>query len=300
MGGDLLEGHPEARAVFDLADEALGYGLSEKILTGTEEDLKDTAVQQPAIVTVSLAALAVFRRAVPGASPGFAAGLSLGEYSALAAAGAVEPADAIVLVEKRGRYMAEAAGTCQGAMASVIGLTADDCEAACTEASGAGRVSVANYNSPLQSVVSGDAAAVEKASEICKARGAKKVVRLGVSGAFHTELMAPAAEKLAEALEGVRIGSPGFPVLQNVTGAVETDPGRIRENLVRQLTSPVRWTSTMAAMAAGGVTAAYELGPGKVLAGLFKRTEKSVRVTSLLGAESFRKLDGGEGEGPDG
>ena len=163
MGGDLCEAHAEAAAVFRVADDALGYPISEKMLAGSEEDLQDTAVQQPAILTVSLAALAVFRKVMPEAEPACAAGLSLGEYAALVAAGAIGAADAVSLVAKRGMYMAEAAAANPGGMSSVIGLSAEDVEAACAEASEAGRVSVANFNSPLQTVISGEVPALAKA-----------------------------------------------------------------------------------------------------------------------------------------
>jgi len=292
MGADLCEAHEAAAEVFRAADEALGYPISEKVLRGTEEDLADTAAQQPAIVMVELAALAVMRETAPEIRPRLTAGLSLGEYAALVAAGSIGVAEAVSLVEKRGRYMAEAASEAPGGMSSVIGLGSEECVAACAEAAAAGRVSAANFNSPLQTVISGEIPAIERAEEICRARGAKKVVRLNVSGAFHSELMSSASEKLAAALDGVEFREAEVDVIQNVTGRPERDPGAIRENLVKQLTSPVRWADTMAAIVEAGVDAACELGPGKVLAGLFKRTDRSVKVTSLFSAESFAALAG--------
>jgi len=292
MGADLCEAYEAAAEVFRAADEALGYPISEKVLRGTEEDLADTAAQQPAIIMVELAALAVMRETAPEIRPRLTAGLSLGEYAALVAAGSIGGAEALSLVEKRGRYMAEAASEAPGGMSSVIGLGPEECVAACAEAAAAGRVSAANFNSPLQTVISGEIPAVERAEEICRARGAKKVVRLNVSGAFHSELMSSASEKLAAALDGVEIREPEVDVIQNVTGRPERDPVAIRENLVKQLTSPVLWTDTMAAVVEAGVDAACELGPGKVLAGLFKRTNRSVKVTGLFSAESFAALAG--------
>ncbi len=271
MGSDLYERFPAARARFDEAGAVLGFSLTELMFGSDAEALRATEVTQPALYVHSLAAAAVLDER--GVRPDAAAGHSLGEWSALAAAGAVSFADGLRAVRRRGELMAQAGARRPGAMAAVLGLDAALVERACAEASTGGEVAVpANYNDPGQLVISGDPGAVERAGEAAKAAGAKRVVPLPVSGAFHSPLMGFAAEGLGEALAGLQIQAPRCPVYLNVTAAPETDPEAIRARLLEQLTSPVRWAQTLQAMQAAGVTRFVEVGTGNVLSGLVKRT----------------------------
>lgn len=273
MGQDLYEQFPEAKERFDVANDLLGFDLT-ALMFGTadvddaEEALKQTDVTQPALYVHSMAAMAVLTR--NGHQPDMTAGHSLGEYSALAAAGALSFEDGLRVVRRRGELMAEAGERRPGAMAAVIGVDDEVVEAACREISsdGAGVVQPANYNSPGQVVVSGDVEAVEQAMEEIDGR----TIRLPVSGAFHSPLMEYAQDGLSEALERVTINQPQCPVYLNVTAEPTTDPAEIRQRLLEQLLSPVRWAQTLRHMQEQGATTFIEVGAGKVLQGLVRRT----------------------------
>jgi [acyl-carrier-protein] S-malonyltransferase len=288
MGKDLVRRYPEAREVYARADAALGpLGLvvSRVSFEGTEEDLKQTAVTQPAIVTHAVAVLAVLR--AKGVVPAVTAGHSLGEYAALVAAGALTLEDAVVLVRRRGTFMQEAVPAGSGAMSAVIGLPAEQVATTCAEAAAAAGeiVSAANFNSPEQTVIAGSAAGVAKAGELLKAKGAKRVLPLPVSAPFHCALMKPAEEALAPFL-GRAVFSPlAIPVVNNVDAHVETDPDAAREALREQVCSPVRWVESVQRLS-GLASSAIEVGPGTVLAGLAKRIAKDwpVRTTSTADA----------------
>ncbi len=273
MGKELFDERPEAREVFQEASEALGQDVAALCFRGTEEQLRLTENTQPCIFAVSVAAFRVLERET-GIVPACAAGHSLGEYSALAAAGVLTVSDGARLLRLRGRAMQEAVPVGAGAMAAVIGLPAEAVEAACRAASSRGVVEPANYNGGDQTVISGSAEAVEAACEAAKAAGAKRVLSLPVSAPFHCALMRPAAERLAPALRAAPKGPFRFPVVANVTARPyppEADPSDL---LVRQVASPVRWEESVRTMRAMGATAFLEVGPGKVLAGLIRRIER--------------------------
>jgi [acyl-carrier-protein] S-malonyltransferase len=292
MGRALAEARPEARAVFAAADAALGYPLSRLCFEGPEAELTLTANAQPAILTTSVAALRVLE-ADTKLRPDVVAGHSLGEYSALVAAGAVRFEDAVRLVHLRGKFMQEAVPAGVGAMAAVLGLGREDVEAACREAqSGAGSgevVSPANLNGGKQVVIAGHRAAVDRAGAAAKARGAK-VVPLAVSAPFHCALMQPAADRLAAELSRVSFRSPSVPVVTNVEAEPNQDGERVRELLTRQVTAPVRWEESVQRMAAMGVTAAVEVGAGAVLASLVRRIAPSISVRAAGDAASIAEL----------
>ena len=274
MGGDLYEQFPSAQARFDEANDVLGFALSDFMLSDAEdavEQLKRTEITQPALYVHSLAAMAVLGE--KGLIPGMAAGHSLGEYSALAASGAVSFADGLRAVRRRGELMAQAGVVRPGAMAAVLGLDADALDQICADASEEGDVAVpANYNAPGQIVISGDSGAVDRASAAAKEAGARRVLPLPVGGAFHSPLMEFAVEGLGEALEALEISTPRCPVYMNVTAQPTTDPAEIRQRLLDQLTSPVRWAQSLEKMCADGASRFVEVGTGNVLSGLVKRT----------------------------
>lgn len=270
MGRGLAERFAAAREVFDEADEALGFALSRLCFEGPAEELQLTENTQPAILAVSAAAL----RAAEGEGlprPDFVAGHSLGEYSALVAAGALSLGDAVRVVRKRGRYMQEAVPVGAGAMAAVLGAGLETVEAACAEAAGEGEVcSPANVNSPGQIVIAGSAAAVERAAPILKERGARRVMPLKVSAPFHCALMLPAQERLAADLEGVEFKDLGVPLVTNVGAALIRTGAEARDSLVRQVSSPVLWQESVELLTREGVDTFVEVGPGKVLTGLVR------------------------------
>jgi [acyl-carrier-protein] S-malonyltransferase len=294
MGRDLYDAFPEARAVFEEADAALGQPISRICFEGPEEELRRTINTQPAILTHSVAALAAARARFPekvGAAA-FAAGHSLGEYSAAVASGAIAFEDAVRIVRERGRLMQEAVPEGVGAMAAIIGLPAPEVAAACGEAARESGlvVSPANANSPEQTVIAGHAEAVARASEICKARGAKRALPLPVSAPFHCALMKPAADGLAPSLDALAIGTPRIPVVTNVDASAASSAEEIRSALKRQVVSCVRWVETIHFLADHGVTRALEIGPGSVLAGLVKRTRGEIAVSPLGRAADLDKL----------
>ncbi|HZI66895.1 MAG TPA: ACP S-malonyltransferase [Thermoanaerobaculia bacterium] len=280
MGRALYDGSPAARAVFEEADAALGFDLTRLCFEGPEEDLRATANTQPAILTHSIAALEALRSESPErlGGTGFAAGHSLGEYSACVAAGALSFADAVRLVRRRGTFMQEAVPAGVGAMAAIVGLSPADVEAACAEAAGDEVVSAANYNSPEQTVIAGHAAAVARASAGCLARGAKRAIPLAVSAPFHSPLMRPARERMEELLAATEFSDAAFPVVTNVDAEPTWRGTLLRDALVHQIDSPVRWVEGVRRLAAQGVDRGLEIGPGNVLAGLVKRIERGIRV----------------------
>ncbi len=288
MAADLAAEFPEVAELFRLADGASGLPVSATIRNGPEEKLKDTAFSQPAVVLADLAVFTAFEKVHGALGPAALAGLSLGEYAALAAAGAMTFTEALRLVSLRGAFMKECCAAVPGTMASIIGLEAEKVTACVEEAASAGTVVAANFNSPAQTVISGQAGAVEKACQLCKEAGAKRAIPLKVSGAFHSPLMQPAAEKLAAEVEKAEIVSPRFPVIANVTGEAVAGPAEIRSALVAQVTSSVQWVKTLRTMQGLGAGEFLELGPGKVLAGLARRTLEGVKISSLGTAEAIK------------
>ncbi|HIQ85459.1 MAG TPA: ACP S-malonyltransferase [Candidatus Cryptobacteroides excrementigallinarum] len=270
MGKELYENCGEARSLMDKANEILGFRITDIMFEGSADDLKATKVTQPAVFLHSVCA-AVAAEGVPAAD--MVGGHSLGEFSALVACGAVAFEDALRLVAVRAEEMQKCCEVKPGIMAAIIGLPDSKVEEVC--ASVDGLVIPANYNSDGQVVISGEKEAVEKACELLKAAGAKRALPLSVSGAFHSPLMEPARVKLAEAIERTEVKAPVCPIYQNVNALPETDPARIKENLLKQLTSPVRWTQTVKNMIADGAVNFKEFGPGNVLQGLIKRIAPS-------------------------
>ena len=288
MGKELYEKFPEARAVFEAADDALGEKLSRLMFEGPEADLKLTANTQPAILTVSVAAHAVFSPRAP--APAFVAGHSLGEYSALVVAGALSLADAVRAVRARGTFMQEAVPEGVGAMAAILGLPPDKVKAACDEAAQGQIVSPANYNSPEQTVIAGHAQAVERAGLKAKELGAKRVMPLPVSAPFHCALMDPVKPRLGEVLARVKVSAPAIPVVTNVEARPNPDAARVVPLLLEQVSSPVRWIESVEALKAGGVTRLIELGPGKVLSGMTKRITKDIESFNVEDSASLEKV----------
>ncbi|MDI1434181.1 ACP S-malonyltransferase [Polyangium sorediatum] len=281
MGKELAATSEAARRTFERADAALGEPLSQLCFEGPMEELTLTANTQPAIVAASAAIVAALRERHPDlAPPVFAAGHSLGEYSALCAAGAIELEDAVRLCRLRGSAMQAAVPSGEGAMSAIMGLDAEAIAAICEEAAAGEIVSPANYNAPGQVVIAGHKDAVARAGELVVARGGK-AVPLKVSAPFHCALMRSARDALAPALERVVIHPLVFPVIANVDASPNVDPGRVAELLLRQIDGAVLWSASVERMAAEGVTHALELGPGKVLAGLGKRIAKSIKVLSV-------------------
>jgi [acyl-carrier-protein] S-malonyltransferase len=289
MGKDLADNFSVAKQLFEEANDSLGFDLAALCFGGPEEELKLTTNTQPAILTVSIAALRVIEQET-GLVPAFAAGHSLGEYSALVGAGALSFADAVRVVRKRGAFMQEAVPVGEGAMAAIIGLDGGPLEEVCREAAQGKVVSPANYNSPGQVVIAGHAEAVDRAIELAKARGAKRALPLPVSAPFHCSLMVPAGERLQEVLESVAVKPLNIPVISNVEAAPNADACRVKDLLVSQVSSPVRWDESVRAMVGLGVTRFIEIGPGKVLAGLVKRIDKGVEAQSVSDVAGLRSL----------
>jgi len=286
MGRDLAASFPESRQVFDEADAALGFSISKLCLEGSEEALKQTANTQPAILTVSTAAYRALE--TRGIIPDFAAGHSLGEYSALVAAGALEFSAAVRIVRKRGQYMQEAVPAGEGAMAAILGLAPAEVADICKKAANHEVVSPANMNSPEQTVISGSAAAVKRAVEIASQSGAKRAVILPVSAPFHCELMAPSQQRLESDLRAATFAALRFPVVTNVDAGVIASGEEARDALIRQVTQPVRWLDSVREMIEGGVTIFVEVGPGKVLSGLMRQIDRSVRCFNVEDSASLQ------------
>ncbi|MBN1825652.1 MAG: ACP S-malonyltransferase [Candidatus Eisenbacteria bacterium] len=290
MGRSLREEYPETREIFDVADEVMEIPLSKIAFEGPEETLRETRYTQPAILMVSLAILKLLDE--KGWRPGIVAGHSLGEYSALVAARVLEPRDALAAVKRRAELMFMAGERWPGTMAAVLGLSADQVTQVCREAEDAGIVRPANFNAPGQIVISGEVPAVERAMELAADRGAKKVVPLPVSGAFHSELMGEASEGLRECLEATPFRDAEAPVVVNVDAVPMVKGADLRDALVRQLRGAVRWEDGMRRMGEEGFTRFYEVGPGRVLKGLARKIDRSFEVDCIEDAETFRKETG--------
>jgi len=287
MGKDLCDSHPAAMEAFREADEALGFELSSMCFGGTDEELALTANTQPAILTTSAAAFRAMKDAgYP--DPDFVAGHSLGEYSALVAAGSLSLSEAAVTVRKRGTYMQEAVPVGVGAMAAIIGLDLEAVEAGCAEAAGEQVCAPANINSPRQIVIAGDSDAVDRACELLKEKGAKRAIRLNVSAPFHCSLMRPAQEKLASDLAGIDFADLSFPIIENVTAGQNSDGDRVARALTDQVSSPVRWLQSVEELIGLGVDTFVEVGAGKVLSGLVRQTDREVRCLNVEDSESLR------------
>lgn len=287
MGKDLADNFPAAKRVFEEADEALGFPIGAMCFEGNEEDLQLTANTQPAILATSIAAL----RAMEDegfTAPAFVAGHSLGEYSALVAAGVLDFGDALRTVRKRGSYMQEAVPVGVGAMAAILGLDIEIVEQGCHEAAEGQICSPANINSPTQVVIAGNSEAVDRACDILKAKGAKRAIKLNVSAPFHCELMMPAEERLAVDLGELDYGTFAFPIIHNVDAEVNNDPERVADAIRRQVSAPVRWLQSVQTMRAAGVERFFEVGPGKVLTGLLRQIDREASGANIEDAESLR------------
>lgn len=282
MGRRIAEEYPRARELYNRAERILGYGLAKKCFDGPAAELDTTEISQPAIFVTSLAALEMLKADSPdvAASCEMAAGLSLGEYTALVFAGALSFEDGLRVVQRRGQAMQEAANATPSGMVSLLLLERDKVQAICREAASAGLIRIANYLCPGNIVLSGEKPACARAAELAEKAGGK-AVSLAVAGAFHTEIMRPADQRLAEALAGVTLQKPSIPVFSNVDGQPHDDPAEIREILVRQVVSPVLWEESVRNMLAAGAGSFYEVGPGKVLRGLLKRLDRKSECHSV-------------------
>lgn len=313
MGADIFETSPAARRVFESADEALGIALSDLCFHGPDDVLRETINAQPAIVTVSLALLAALQASLNEHTsswssplvPSYTAGHSVGEYAALVASGALQLKDALRLVRERGRLMHYEGTVCPGGMAAVIGMDEGPLEEVCQEATaqavvnlprdahpGQGRVSIANFNAPGQIVISGEQAALSVAMELAKARGAKRVIPLAVSGAFHSPVMQPAAVGLAQAIEQTEVHDASIPIIGNMHAKPLTKAQEIREELAQQIAAPVQWTRTIEYLAGAGVTIFLEIGPGQALTGMVKRIAKGVTTLNVSSGADIEKVAG--------
>lgn len=289
MGQDLAENFSVAKQVFEEANDALGFDLAKMCFSGSEEELKLTANTQPAILATSIAALRVFEQETD-LKPEYAAGHSLGEYSALVCVGALSLADAVKTVRQRGTFMQEAVPVGVGAMAAIMGIDAPELEHLCEKAAEGEVVAPANFNSPGQIVIAGHATAVERAMVLAKEAGAKRALPLPVSAPFHSALMEPAAKRLAKTLEEVAVGDFRCPVVGNVEAAPYQEPSRVKPLLIEQVCAAVRWDESVLKMQELGVTNYIEIGPGKVLSGLAKRIAKGSTVQNVCDIESLKKL----------
>lgn len=285
MGKNLYDQFPAARAVFEEADRALGFALTELCFSGSEDELRKTENTQPAILTVSVAAHRVL--AERGAAPDFVAGHSLGEYSALVAAGGLAFADAVRIVRNRGRYMQEAMPPGEGAMAAILGISSAQVEEICRKVTEGGHVAPANLNSPDQTVISGHAAAVKRAVEEASARGAKRAVVLPVSAPFHCELMLPAQVRLEQDLRAAAFQPLRCPLMNNADAALVQSADEARDGLIRQVCLPVRWEESVRELIELGVGTFVEVGPGNVLRGLLRQIDRSVHCCNVEDEKSL-------------
>jgi [acyl-carrier-protein] S-malonyltransferase len=292
MGTDLYQVYPEARHVFDQADSVLGFSLSRLCFEGPEAELTDTANAQPAILVTSLAVYAALGEKAPPAD--CVAGHSLGEYTALVVAGALAMTDAVRLTRQRGEWMKKAGEKAPGGMAAILNLEDAVLEEVCRQASTetGGVVQIANYNSPGQIVISGDTTALNRAVELAKERGSRRIIPLAVSVATHSPLMAYASDGLRQAIGQVTLSTPTVPVIANVTGKPVSSQTEVEQELIAQLTSPVRWTASVQEMLARGVQRFVEIGPGTVLTGLVRRVDKDAQVANISDVASLRAFLG--------
>ena len=285
MGADLCRAHDNARRLFEEADEVMGMALTKVCFEGPMEELTQTAITQPAVFVHSCAVGCLLRQ--EGVEPTHAAGHSLGEYSALVAAGVLPFRQALELVRERGRAMQEAGAREPGKMAAIIGMDGEGVIALCAEVDADGDVVAANFNAPGQVVVSGKAAAVDQVAALAPERGAKRVIELPVSAAFHSKLMAPAAAQMETLIRQADLQTPRLPIITNVSARAVEDVAELRAHLIAQITSPVRWTETLAYLAEAGVERAVEVGPGSVLKGMARRAKPAPEVTSCGTAEEL-------------
>jgi len=288
MGRELASTYPIARQTFEEADAALGFKLSQICREGPEEKLRLTEITQPAILTVSVAALRVLQE--KEVVPAITAGHSLGEYSAHVAAGTLEFEDAVRTVHNRGRYMQEAVPVGEGAMAAVLGMPIDQLRQICDEAAQGGVCQPANINSPDQIVISGSKAAVERAAEMAKQRGATRAIMLPVSAPFHSALMQPAQDRLAPDLKALKFQSMSVPVVTNVDAEVVSDPERARDALIRQVSGAVQWERCMRVLIEHGISTFIEVGPGKVLCGLMRKIDPTKTCLNVEDQTSLQKV----------
>lgn len=288
MLAELAQTHSVITETFAEASEVLGYDLWALVQDGPVEALNQTDKTQPALLTAGVALWRLWQRN-GGAMPAMLAGHSLGEYTALVCAGAIDFKDGVKLVEMRGQFMQQAVPAGAGAMAAILGLADDAVQAACAEAAQGGVVAPVNYNCPGQIVIAGEKEAVERGIEACKAAGAKRAIPLPVSVPSHCELMKPAAEQMAGALAGITVTQPEIPVMQNVSASVPASVDELKANLLAQLYSPVLWTNSVQAMVEQGVESTIECGPGKVLSGLNKKIHKPLVVAALNDAAGLEK-----------
>ncbi len=295
MGGDIIRTFPVAAKIFEEANEVVDFDLGRLCIEGPSEQLNSTIISQPAIFTVSAALLEVFRTESSAGDihPDVTAGLSLGEYTALYAAGVMSFQDGLRLVHKRGRAMQAAADASEGAMLSIIGLDDEQVHWVCQEAGQGELLEPVNFNCPGQVVVSGDKGACRRAKELALSSGAIKVVRLEVAGAFHTKMMASAAEALAEALTDCKIAEPAqAKTIANINAKYYQTAGQIKEGLVKQLTHPILWQQCMEKLIADGVETFYEIGPGRVLTGLMRRINRKANIINISSAQAMKELPG--------
>ncbi len=285
MGKDIAAQYKSADAIFNEAAEALGFDIKEMIFNGDDETLKITENTQPTIVTTSVACMQPLLER--GINPDFVAGLSLGEYAAHVAAGTVSFKDAVALVRKRGKFMQEAVPVGVGAMSAIIGLDNDSVIESCKEASSVGVCEPANFNCPGQLAIAGEVAAVEKANELCKAKGAKRAMMLPVSAPFHCSLLKPAGEKLAAELEKITLNDMKVPVVVNVTAQCITDKKEVKTTLINQVSNSVLWENCVKTMLEQGVDTFVEIGPGKVLSGFIKKINRDVKVLNVENLDSL-------------
>jgi len=313
MGADIFEASPAARHVFESADEALGISLSKLCFQGPDEVLRETINAQPAIVTVSLALLAALQETLTEITsswssplvPGYTAGHSVGEYAALVASGALLLKDAVRLVRERGRLMHLEGTVCPGGMAAIIGLDSETLQEICQEAtvqsianlasdvhSGQGQVTIANFNAPGQIVISGEQGALSVAMELSKARGAKRVIPLAVSGAFHSPVMQPAAAGLAQVIMSTHVYDAVIPIISNIHATPLTEAQAIREELAQQIAAPVQWIRTIEYLEGAGVTTFLEFSPGQALTGMVKRIAKGATTLNVSSVADIEKAAG--------
>lgn len=287
MGKNLYDNFPSARKVFDEADEVLENGITKLCFDGPNERLQETANTQPAVLAHSIACYSVLKE--QGVVPDMVAGLSLGEYSALVAAESMEFCQAVPLVQKRGKYMQEAVPAGKGTMAAILGLEREEVLKICKTASEEGVVEAANFNCPGQIVLAGEVKAVNKAVELAKAKGAKRVIMLAVSAPFHCSLLKPAADNLAKELENVEIKDSKIPVVSNVNAEFTKESYMVKQLLIKQVSSPVLWEDCIRKMIDNGIKIFVEVGPGKVLSGFVKKVDNSLKVLNVEDTESLYK-----------
>jgi len=293
MGRDVAEQFPQARAIFDKAEKIVGFDLAKVCFEGPAEQLNTTTMSQPAIFTVSAAILEVLRTnpAMAFIKPDVTAGLSMGEYTALYAAGVMSFQDALFLVKLRGKAMQAAADASSGGMVAIIGLDEEKTRALCAEARQGELLEPVNFNCPGQIAISGTKAACERAEKLAEKYGAMKAVRLEVAGAFHTEMMAPAAKGLAIALDDTQIGEPGnVKTIANINAEYYESASQIREGLTRQLTQAILWQKCVERLMADGVETFYEIGPGKVLTGLMRRINRKANIINVSSVDSLKTM----------